>query len=102
MTFERYHSSTSASCRPASDLGIAGITRWRASTLAVTLPSGAEAWMIAAADGSIVWLDLDGKLVDKFQVGQPLAGLALANRGEFGILLVSTPAELTAWKLTKK
>jgi hypothetical protein len=68
----------------------------------VKLPGDIEAWMISAADGSIIWLDSEGKLVDKFQYGEPLTGLALANRGDLGILLVSTPTALTAWKLEKK
>jgi hypothetical protein len=67
----------------------------------VDLPGKKSAWMIAAADGTIFWLDHEGKLIDKFQYGQPLTGLALTNTPDPAILLVSTPTNLTAWKLTE-
>jgi len=65
----------------------------------VTLLEGDPAWMIAAADGTIVWLDHDGKLIDQFRYGQPLTGLSLTNAADPAILLVSTPEKLTAWSL---
>ncbi len=68
----------------------------------VELPGKKFAWMIAAADGTIFWLDHEGKLIDKFQYGQPLTGLALTNTADAAILLVSTPTNLTAWKLSEK
>jgi hypothetical protein len=68
----------------------------------VELPGKKSAWMIVAADGTILWLDRDGKLIDKFQYGQPLTGLSLTNTPDAAILLVSTPTNLTAWKLTEK
>jgi thiol-disulfide isomerase/thioredoxin len=61
--------------------------------------NGKPAWMIAAADGTIFWLDLEGKLIDQFQYGSPLTGLSLTNSGDNAILLVSTAENLTAWKL---
>ncbi|MBA3482218.1 MAG: redoxin domain-containing protein [Pirellulales bacterium] len=61
---------------------------------------GESAWMVAAADGTIFWLDLDGQLIDKFQYGSPLTGLSLTKSGDDAILLVSTTENLTAWKLT--
>jgi hypothetical protein len=65
----------------------------------VFLPDGRAAWMVAAADGAIHWLSHSGQLIDKFQYGEALTGLSLTNAANFGILLVSTPEALTAWKL---
>jgi thiol-disulfide isomerase/thioredoxin/outer membrane lipoprotein-sorting protein len=65
----------------------------------VTLTGNKSAWMIAAADGTIFWLDHDGHALDKFQYGQPLTGLTLTNQADAAILLVSTPENLTAWSL---
>jgi thiol-disulfide isomerase/thioredoxin len=62
--------------------------------------NGKPAWMIAAANGTIFWLDHEGKLIDQFQYGSPLTGLSLTNSGNGAILLVSTAENLTAWKLT--
>ncbi|HEX6962129.1 MAG TPA: redoxin domain-containing protein [Lacipirellula sp.] len=68
----------------------------------VMLPNGSPAWMVAAADGTVLWLDHDGQLVDRFQYGKALTGLSLTNAPDSGILLVSTPEQLTAWKLTSE
>lgn len=64
----------------------------------VTLPGHGPAWMIAAPDGSIIWLDLRGQLIDQFRYARPLTGLSLTNTPEGAILLVSTPDSLKAWK----
>jgi len=66
----------------------------------VALPGGDSGWMIAAADGSILWLNHEGVLIDEFAYGHPLTGLSLTNSADAAILLVSTPEKLTAWKLT--
>ncbi|BBO31844.1 redoxin domain-containing protein [Lacipirellula parvula] len=65
----------------------------------VTLPGNRPAWMVAAPDGTIVWLDPQGQLIDQFRHAQPLTGLSLTNTPEAAILLVSTPESLKAWKL---
>jgi hypothetical protein len=65
----------------------------------VTLPGHGPAWMIAAPDGSIIWLDPQGQLIDQFRYAEPLTGLSLTNTQGAAILLVSTPETLTAWKL---
>ena len=67
----------------------------------VDLPGHGPAWMIAAPDGSIIWLDPQGQLIDQFRYAQPLTGLSLTNTPEGAILLVSTPDSLTAWKLAE-
>ena len=64
----------------------------------VELPGHGPAWMIAAPDGSIIWLDPQGQLIDQFRYAEPLTGLSLTNTPEGAILLVSTPDSLTAWK----
>ena len=55
--------------------------------------------MIAAPDGSIIWLNPQGQLIDQFRYATPLTGLSLTNTSKGAILLVSTPETLTAWKL---
>ena len=67
----------------------------------VDLPGHGPAWMIAAPDGSIIWLDPQGQLIDQFRYAQPLTGLSLTNTPEGAILLVSTPDSLTAWNLAE-
>jgi outer membrane lipoprotein-sorting protein/cytochrome oxidase Cu insertion factor (SCO1/SenC/PrrC family) len=66
----------------------------------VTLPAGQGVWMIAAANGSILWIDHEGQLIDEFRYGEPLTGLSLTNSADAAILLVSTAEALTAWKLS--
>lgn len=68
----------------------------------VTLPGGQRAWMIAAPDGTILWIDREGQEVDRFAYGQPLSGLALTNMADAAILWVSTPEYVAAYKLTVK
>lgn len=67
----------------------------------VMLPGNKHAWMIAAADGTIFWIDHEGQLIDKFAYGKPLTGIAMTNTPDAAILLVSTSDNLTAWKLTE-
>jgi len=64
----------------------------------VTLPGHGPAWMVAAPDGSIIWLDPEGQLIDQFRYAEPLTGLSLTNTPEGAILIVSTPESLIAWK----
>ncbi|MCS7237894.1 MAG: redoxin family protein [Thermoguttaceae bacterium] len=61
-----------------------------------------DQWVIAAADGSIHFLDPDGKPVDSFAAGSQLAGIALADLGSGPVLLLSTPERLTAWRIVPK
>ncbi|WP_428308710.1 redoxin domain-containing protein [Lacipirellula sp.] len=68
----------------------------------VTLPGNRPAWMVAAPDGTIIWLDPAGQLIDQFRYAEPLTGLSLTNTPEAAILLVSTPESLKAWKLASK
>lgn len=56
-------------------------------------------WVIAAADGSIHFVDRDGTPVDNFASGSQLAGIALADLGSGPVLLLSTPERVTAWRI---
>lgn len=65
----------------------------------VTLPGGAAAWMIAVANGDILWLNDEGGVIDQFRYGEPLTGLALTNSSDGAILVVGTTKNVTAWRL---
>jgi thiol-disulfide isomerase/thioredoxin len=56
-------------------------------------------WLVAGADGSIHILSHDGKLIDKFNFGAALTGLAGAQIGGEPVLFVATEAGFEAWKL---
>jgi peroxiredoxin len=56
-------------------------------------------WLVAAADGSIHILAADGKLLDRFNYGAPLTGLATAQWDGKRVLLVSTPQSVDAWEV---
>ncbi|MEM9658592.1 MAG: hypothetical protein AAF961_09555, partial [Planctomycetota bacterium] len=66
---------------------------------AVTLPGARPAWMIAAADGSLHWLDAEGAPIDRFAIGAEITGAAMTETGDAAILLVSTAEGLTAWRV---
>jgi outer membrane lipoprotein-sorting protein len=63
------------------------------------LPGGGPGWLVTAANGTLHWLDTEGKLQERFDYGQLITGAAVRN-GKNGMLLyVSTPEDLTAWSL---
>ena len=51
-------------------------------------------WLVAGADGSVHMLAADGKLIDKFYYGHPLAGLAGAQVDAAGIRVVEEGDEV--------
>jgi outer membrane lipoprotein-sorting protein/peroxiredoxin len=55
-------------------------------------------WVIAAADGSIHILAMDGTLIDRFNYGAAITGLAIANFAGRPTLLVSTEDAVEAWQ----
>ena len=59
-------------------------------------------WVLPAPDGSIWIVDADGQLVDKFNYGSQLTGVAAAEIDGKRILLVSTPDSLKAWNVTSR
>jgi len=60
---------------------------------------GTGHWLIGGADGSIHVLSADGKLVDRFNYGTPLCGLATLEITGQPALVVSTPGGIEAWKV---
>lgn len=65
----------------------------------VLMPDGSAAWLVAASDGSMHWLDESGELLDRFDYGQILTGLAMHSVGDQTLLFVSTASGLTAWNV---
>jgi thiol-disulfide isomerase/thioredoxin len=63
------------------------------------LPGTAGQWLLSGADGSIHVIAADGKLLDRFNYGSVLAGLATAELNGKPLLLVSTADALEAWKV---
>lgn len=59
-------------------------------------------WVFAGADGSLHLVDAKGESIDRFNVGQSIRGLAVANIGGEATLLVSAGMELLAWRLEPK
>ncbi len=56
-------------------------------------------WIVAGANGSIHILSIDGTLVDRFNNGAALRGLAVANIGGRGTLLVAGDDGVEAWQV---
>ncbi len=65
----------------------------------IQLAKNQTAWMVAAADGSIHWLSEAGKLIDQFNYGETLTGLAVSYQEEKPTLWVATAKNLTAWAI---
>jgi len=65
------------------------------------LPDGTGLWIFAAADGTIHFVDKEGKPVDSFAWGSPIHGLALGLVDELPTLLVSDEKTVTAVRLTR-
>jgi hypothetical protein len=59
-------------------------------------------WMVAGCDGSIHFLSASGKLVDKFNSGEELTGLASLVVGEQPMLVVATGKKVSAFRVTEK
>ncbi len=60
---------------------------------------GPGVWLLPGADGSIHILGADGTLVDHFNHGAELTGLATAQIDGNTVLLISTAGGLEAWKV---
>jgi hypothetical protein len=63
------------------------------------LPEGPKQWLVASCDGSIHFLSGEGKLLDHFNYGAALSGLAAARIDGKPLLLVATPEGLEAWEV---
>lgn len=60
---------------------------------------GPSQWIVPAADGSIHFITADGKLLDKFNYGERICGLAMTKLKGSPVLLVATPLAVEAWKV---
>ena len=61
--------------------------------------TGPGQWLLPGPDGSIHILAADGKLIDKFNYGAMLCGLATVEWDGKMVLIVSSPRRLEAWKV---
>lgn len=62
-------------------------------------PGGPRQWLLPGADGSIHILAADGKLLDRFNYGAELTGLATAELDGRPVLMVASSNGLEAWKV---
>ncbi len=62
-----------------------------------------EAWIVASPDGSLHFLAADGTVIDRFNYGAELTGLAILETGGKNLLLVATRTEdggnVDAWSI---
>ncbi len=68
-------------------------------TSADLLADGQSQWLVAGPDGSVHVLSQDGRFTDKFHTGETLRGLAGARDSGVGMLVVSTPTGICAWRV---
>ncbi|MEN6405114.1 MAG: redoxin domain-containing protein [Thermoguttaceae bacterium] len=61
--------------------------------------SGAGQWILPGPDGSVHFLDADGKLFDKFNSGVKLHGLATVVIDGQPVLILASPEGLQAWRI---
>jgi hypothetical protein len=59
--------------------------------------SGTVQWVLAAADGSIHMLTMDGSLLDRYNSGLAPSGMGIANLGGEPALLVASDKAIEAW-----
>ena len=64
-------------------------------------PDEENGWLIAAAGGSLHWLDNGGKLIDRFDTGELITGVAMSTDAKETRLLISTGENLTAWSIER-
>ena len=64
------------------------------------LPGKTEQWILVGADGSVHILDKAGQLVDRFNVGELITGVAVAQHEGAPVLVVATPQQVIAWSVT--
>ncbi len=60
--------------------------------------AGIAQWVLAAADGSIHLLTMDGSLLDRYNSGVALSGMGIANLGGDPALLLSSDEGIEAWQ----
>ena len=67
--------------------------------LPLDMSDGSPGWLIVAANGTLHWLDFNGELIDRFDVGAIVTGIAVQRVGEQTRLLVATAEGVTAWQV---
>jgi thiol-disulfide isomerase/thioredoxin len=63
------------------------------------LPGDAAQWVIAGADGSVHILSASGEEIDRYNTGVAISGLAVAQIGGQGALLVASEKGVEAWRV---
>ncbi|MEN6493209.1 MAG: hypothetical protein ABFD16_02850, partial [Thermoguttaceae bacterium] len=63
------------------------------------LPGDAGQWILVAADGSLHFVAANGKLIDRFNYGGTVTGVAGLKWDGRHMLLVATPDGLDAWEV---
>ena len=59
-------------------------------------------WLLPAADGSLHILSSNGSLIDKFNTGETIMGLATMSLESAPVLMISTDKGVSAWKVEAK
>ena len=60
---------------------------------------GPGVWLLPSADGSIHIVSADGEVLDQFQYGAQITGLATTELDGQPVLIVSSPGKVEAWKI---
>ena len=58
-----------------------------------------QQWVFVGADGSLHIVDINGQLVDQFNVGELITGVAVARFSGKPALIVATPQRVLAWSV---
>jgi thiol-disulfide isomerase/thioredoxin len=66
----------------------------------IDLPSEENCLLVAAPNGSLTFVSTAGKIIDEFDYGKPISGLAAITTDDGPILFVSAGNRLTAWRIT--
>ena len=62
-------------------------------------PVADDQWLLPGPDGSIHVIAADGKLLDRFNYGAVIGGLAVAEHDGRTLLIVSSPSGLEGWRV---
>jgi hypothetical protein len=63
------------------------------------LPGPTGQWLLAGADGSVHVISSSGDVIDRFNYGAALTGLATAKLDDRHVLLVATGEGVDAWQV---
>ena len=69
------------------------------ATFADPLADGEGQWLVARPDSTIALVSSHGNLIDSFQYGKAIKGIAAARNKDGGLLVISTPDGLEAWNI---